>query len=183
MKNTLYTLQGIAILVSFLFLSSCFPVNSSEQPKALLVPQQSLEQKAEEQKAAYAANITALLQADHDISGSGDYTEYSTAMRKLNLSGCPTDFAAAYVDHIHAWEEAGLIQRAQKQLNSDENIKATIVASVLADLLGADAAPIHDAAEAEAELKKGMENALLKVRETFNKVEHLAANYGATLPH
>jgi hypothetical protein len=188
----------ILTLATSLFLCSCGGTNNGNQQsstdtsqqtaireKAELERQQAAElEKEAKQKKAYATAITTCLAADSKtaIGNSNSPSEQSREMRQIDLSLCPNDFATAYVDHIHAWEDYARYKVDWDKLESDDNIKSTLLQSIIDDAFGSNAAPIKDAADAEQQLKEAMKSALEKIHTTYQDVEHVAVSYGGTLP-
>src|ERR1700761_5092079 len=185
MKNSLITRTFIGLLLIVTSCSRCKPGSDqvADDSNATNVASINATQ-IEQQKKEYATNITDCLAADVKASteSNGDYTLLTQAMRRIDLSKCPTDFATAYLDHIHAWEDAAKIQRARKELNSDENVKSTLFLSLWSDIFNTKDTPITDALEASNELRRKAAEASEKIRITFQDVEHIAVSYGGTLP-
>lgn len=172
MKSTIKVYLTVFVSL-WLLMSSCFNQDAKKS------------ERMEQQKLAFKTSIISLLQSDSKIGSisNGDCTKQAAAMRVLDLSQCPSDFATAYVAHIHAWEYAAKIQRARAKLNSDESVQDILISEGLNEALGTDAHPLIDALEADNELKKLANVALDKITETYNRVELIATSYGASLPH
>ncbi|MBC7553053.1 MAG: hypothetical protein H7257_03645 [Taibaiella sp.] len=172
MKSTIKVYLTVSVIL-WLLMTSCF---NQEAKKS---------EQLEQQKLALKTSITSLLQSDIKISGisNGDCTKQAAAMRVLDLSQCPSEFATAYVAHIHAWEYAAKIQRARAKLNSDESVQDILISEGLKEALGTDSNPLIDALEADNELKKLANVATDRVTETYNRLELIATRYGASLPH
>jgi len=132
----------------------------------------------------YKKNISSVLQLDANISNisGGDETKQCEEMRKIDLSDCPKDFTVAYVDHIHAWEEAARIDRAYKKFKKEVNLEDIIEESVLNEVFGTGHNVIKNAVDFEEKLKENGRIASENIHTTFNEVERIAASYGATLP-
>ena len=172
------------VMASTLSLSACSDSGPSAAEKASKLLQQEVEEGQRAQALFSQKAITALLQlnAENIASGGNDYSRIVAGMRKLSLSRCPRDFAAAYVDYIHAWEDAAEIQNAWNKAESNENIKDLIGTELLQKLFGSNQDAINDAAAVERRLKSAASDAQEDIKKTHNKVEHIAATYGATLP-
>lgn len=138
----------------------------------------------EKTKLAYKENITALLIADAGLSTftKHDATLQAAAMRKFDLSKYPPDFSAAYVDHIHAWEDLARVDKALMQLSSEENINELLSQEVMNEIFGTGASPILDAMELENKLNERRQIIGENILATFREVERIAVTYGATLP-
>lgn len=157
-----------------------------EQAEAQRFAEQKAEaERQQRQQEAYRIAITELMEADDRVGHSfRDYGQIANGMRGLDLSKCPHDFMAAYVDYIHVWEKAAEIQRLRQQLKSDENVKAVLASEVLRDIFGSegDAHPVQDAAEAADKLSAAAHEAASNIGTKLDELEHIAATYGAKLP-
>lgn len=191
-----------AVLAAFLVVAGCGPSQEEKdaqaareryaaqqeqqrEEQARIAEQQREEQaRLAAQRAAYRAAIEDVVKQDAALGAvsGGSETRQAQAMRAIDLSRCPSDFAEAYTVHIQAWERAAAIQRDLDRLNSDDNVSETIARSIIADLGGSDAAPIHDAVELNNRLKADHQQAVLIIKESFNDVERVAVSYGATVP-
>lgn len=177
MKNFLINTLWIVIL----FFASCGP--SAEEKREL--EYQKKELAYEKKKLEYRESITALLKADKNIA---TYTNHqsdaqSTAMRKLDLSQCPPNFSAAYVDHLHAWEELAKLDNALIKLNSTDNINALLIEQIVYESTGTDDSPILNAVELDKKLRNQRIIASENIKTTWYEVERIAVTYGATLTH
>jgi hypothetical protein len=159
---------------------------AQEQAESLRLTQQKAAQaQGKQAQATYGSAITLLLHYD-DLNAAihkGDDTQTAEGMRKLDLSQCPPNFAAAYMDHIHAWEDAAEIQRAQNRLESNDNRGSVVITTALQKLLGSDKNALKDASAMETKLKDAENVAGANIKDTYHKVERIAVAYGATLPH
>lgn len=191
MKTILKFHKSLLSILLLAIMTSCKqPHSTSDNQQINLVdtvaqgPTEAEKQEIARQK--NAASIETVLQEDSTVAiaaeNRGNNTAISKAMRQIDITSCPTDFQAAYVDHIHAWEDSGKIQTAWNKLESDDNINDVLLRSILEDVVGSDATPIKDAVDAEKFLKEAKIEASAKISETFKQVEHIAATYGAKLP-
>lgn len=171
--------------------ASCDPKGSSsneitysaEQTTTEPPPVDSMPSPAVVQQNNYAVSIRTVLETDDNLTATsnGNYDVQAEAMRRIDLSQCPNDFATAYVDHIHAWEYAAKIKRAQKELNSDDNIKAVLASQLFSELFGTASTPVADAIDAGEKLRTLANDASAQISSTYDNVEHVAASYGAQL--
>lgn len=171
------------ILVSVVFCSCKDSSNQSvTQANTAAVNSLLAAQKNEVlQKQAYAKSITECL-VENQKTFSFNTEARTEAMRNIDLSKCPTDFASVYMKYIHAWEDAALIQRAQKDLISDQNIESTALQSLLANIFKTNDSPISDAVQASYALNQKANEAEQNIHKTYEEVEDIAVYYGATLP-
>ena len=144
---------------------------------------QEEELRKERQQTLYKTEITSVLHQDASVVATGIYYDRVAKMRMFDLSKCPNDFSAAFVDHIHAWERAAEIQRALKRFESDDNIQTVLATAFWQKLFGSDEDAFRDAKVVDAKLKSALGDANENISNTYDKVEHIAATYGATLPH
>ncbi len=148
---------------------------------------QTHEAQAERQRKhdVYKAAINRVLREDSAISAvsGNNYTTIAAAMRRVNLSQCPTDFAADYVKHIHAWEDGAKIQEALTKLRSGQNVSRVIIEGALQKLIGTDDNDnaLKNAADLEKQLIAAKERTDKEIRRTFDMVELVAIQYDATL--
>jgi|GEM_PF-2488041 len=142
------------------------------------------ERQAKQQAIAYQNAIITLLAQDSAVSNFylGDDSRVAAAMRNLDISQCPREFAVAYVDHIHAWEDAGNIQRALQDMKGNDKASETMLLEIIQRLSGAKESAWDDAQEKNKQLQAAAEIASANIKETFREVERIAVAYGATLP-
>lgn len=131
---------------------------------------------------AYKACVQSVMNADAEIRATGASVQAAT-MREIDTTACPADFRQVYELHIQAWEDTARVEAAQARLNNDENVNATIIASMIAGVFGTGDTPIRDHLQAEDELKRLRSVASERIRETYNQVKVAAVGYGATLPN
>lgn len=127
-------------------------------------------------------SILRVLQQDSEASKRTNFDNITTPieMRKIDLINCPTDFATAYTKHIHAWEDASEIQKAQNELK--ENGKDALALAVIARLSGSNATPILDYIESENELKRLSKITSQKISDTWRDIELISLEYGIQIP-
>jgi hypothetical protein len=126
--------------------------------------------------ASYKSAIERALQQDA-LTGHEPSLDHTAAMHKVDLSGCPEDFRAAYANHIQAWEEAGKVHQAIVDLNNNGDLAATAK-----EVFGPDAAPWSSREQAASELTRLQKAASDDIHSTWAKVEQVAAKYGAQVP-
>jgi hypothetical protein len=125
---------------------------------------------------------TAIEKALHEDSLTGKLPtdDHVAAMRKVDLSGCPSDFNVAYVKYIEAWEQAAKIQKAKTELDNDSD--AAAAAGALATLFGSDETPWSDHVQAEARIGEMTQDANDQISSDWDSIEQIAAKYGAQVP-
>jgi hypothetical protein len=127
--------------------------------------------------------IERVMQADRQaFVGFQHYSEIVPRMRQIDLTGCPNEFQAAYLAHIHAWEEVEQVLRAYEQLNSDDNHSALFWESVLRGFIGDLVTIPARLLEQTQELDKNYAAAQQQVETTYRRLEEIAVSQGAKLP-
>ena len=127
----------------------------------------------------YKAAIEKALHEDV-LTGREPTYDHTAAMRKVDLSDCPPDFRVAYMQHIHAWDEAAKVHQAKAELDSDED--AAAAAGALATLFGSDETPWSDHVQAEAEVDRLQQQASDDIQTSWQNLEDVASKYGAQVP-
>lgn len=142
--------------------------------------------RQEEQRAQQAmANKTAITSVLHQgatisANANGDYGRSASAMRTIDLTRCPSDFATAYLDHIHAWEDAANAQLKSEALKKSEG--NAVAGGIVATVTGSEATPFSDHLKAENEANRQLSQASAEIIRTRQVVERIAIGYGAILP-
>lgn len=176
MKTNKATLV-IAIGAILAILSAC---SNMEDQKNQDNTMQARELTAEEYQAyAYQNAITDVLQQHDTIqkSANGNEVVAIAEMRTINLTACPTDFATAYMNHIHARERATQIQGVLEEFKR----KKSLGKAVLEEWLLSNNA-VNNTIETERELEASASRAHNLITNSFNEVERIAVSYGARLP-
>jgi hypothetical protein len=130
------------------------------------------------------SGILRVLQADRDVSkkniGSlpknagttrtaAAIGAYFTEMEKLELNDCPAEFRVAFRNHVQAWRE---MQAVVMQMPDG------IVEGIL---MGAFNGVMGELDGGQSRLNGALQQAQLRVRDTYEEVEKLGAKYGAAL--
>ncbi len=131
------------------------------------------------QDALYKSAIEKALHEDALI-GKDPTAGHTAAMRQVDMSDCPQEFRVAYMNHIHAWDEAAAVGQAKTKLDNEEDGAA--VGGILASLFGADATPWSDHVRAQEEVQRLAGVAAGDIKSTWQQIEVLAAKYGAQMP-
>ncbi len=155
------------------------PTSATDATAAAVAHQQA--QKAEAERIAGA--VENVLQADAQTASITDDTRHAQAMRAIDTSACPSDFRAAYLDHIFAWERYAKVTKAIADLNSEDSVNVTLAFSALTALLGGSGTPILDHIHAAERLDELKAEASGQIHTTFERVQVVATAYGATLPN
>lgn len=138
--------------------------------------------QAEQERTVRIESIQRVLRDDSSIGHTADAAAQAQAMRAINLDGVPDDFRVAYVTHIQAWEDCAAIDRALRQLSSQEASDQALGRSLLATILGTSDTPLADLQGAIDQARARRREASDQVEATFQVVERTAASYGANLP-
>jgi hypothetical protein len=126
--------------------------------------------------AGYKSAIERALQQDA-LTGHEPSLDHTAAMRKVDLTGVPDDYRAAYENHIQAWDQAGKVHQAIVDLNNNVDL-ATATAAVF----GPNATPWSSREQAASELDRMQKAASDDIHSTWARVEQVAGKYGATVP-
>jgi hypothetical protein len=127
--------------------------------------------------------IESVLQQDSTTSsGATSVGEVLSHMRAIDTSGCPTDFQAAYLAHIHAWEKMGQVEIEAAAFKSDREGAGDFVEGFIRGFLGDPMGKANEIHEAQNQLQKEYQEAGQEIKQTFNQVQEMAVKYGAKLP-
>ena len=131
----------------------------------------------------YVEAIESVLRQDARCAdGTPSAITADSRMRSIDTSKCPTDFRAAYLIHIHAWDaKANNEQKASdllKQSTFESVVGETIVRTFMGDPFGKS----KELTTAANTFQQIDEEADRQIVSTWNQVESLAVQYGAKLP-
>ena len=101
-------------------------------------------------------------------------------MRAIDLGGCPKDFAAAYLEHVHAWERAARLEQEVAAFIEHYNSGAVFVESFLRGLVF-DFGLTQQASAEESRLRSAHQEASARILSSYQKVEGIALSMGASL--
>lgn len=129
-----------------------------------------------------ASAIERVLQADQQTNvGVKHFSKIVPRMRQIDTTGCPHEFRAAYLAHIHACEEVVQIPSEIEHLNSNDRqfeiFWESAIRSFLGDVFTVPAQISHQLEE----LDRKSENAQQEVAATYRRLEEIAVGYGAKL--
>ena len=102
-------------------------------------------------------------------------------MRQIDLENCPKDFRAAYVQHIHAWEDMVAWEQEGSMLVGNINSIPSLAEAFVRGI-AFDYSSVWEAGDQMEELHQKLINVVEKMRRSFHKVEDVAIQYGAKLP-
>jgi len=144
--------------------------------------QKAEEEKKQLQRQQYILAINKLLAEDDEVGRitNKDYITTAPKMRQLDISKCPTDFAAAYIRHIQAWEKGAEVKQAYLKLKEYSDL--VLVARLLQPITGAKDEAFEDYEAAETEIGRLAKEAEEEVKSTWRDIEYIAVGYGATMP-
>jgi hypothetical protein len=152
-----------------------------EQEKIDLKKQE--DEKAAKDKAAYKEAIETALKTDDITSAIEYYRDRVAAMQQIDTSKCPSDYRAAYVEHIFAWKYAADVQDAVIEFKKSTDMNGVVASGVIMAVLGGDgSAPLRDVMTVAAKLEEKGGEAHKRIQDSFQKVEQIAVSYGAALP-
>jgi len=126
--------------------------------------------------------IEVALQQDRGAGQLGSDSATASAMRAIDVSNTPAEFQAAYVTHIHAWEDVARLRAAWKRFDTDEKNGKVLLVGFVCAMVDCPATPIADRVEAEQEYNRQLSAARARISVSFHEVERVAASYGAQLP-
>ncbi|MCA9092494.1 MAG: hypothetical protein KDA68_03330 [Planctomycetaceae bacterium] len=160
----------LACLACILSIVGCGKSTPSPQPVAP-TPQQ-----------VQAASISRVLAEDRQQSAEAqNFEEIPQKMRRIDLSGCPNEFKAAYLAHIHAWEAAVQVLIEAKQFQKQSNSSDAFVESMLRSFMGDPFGKIHEVMQTNQELQRRYQTAHEGIQTSYHRVEELAVLFGAQL--
>lgn len=165
-SGLLLVLIAVVVVVAFRFVG--------DSPQHVETPKQQVSD---------ATRIEAVLQQDVTVTVEVKSIEEAVArMRAIDLTGCPNDFKAAYVTHIHAWELMADVQREAAAHRADSESGSAMVEALIRGFMGDPFGKANEFATAENQLQWSYQTAQQQIRATFQRVEELAVTHGANLP-
>ena len=175
--------SALLLCAALTFSSAAMPGcrNAEEEARQQQQASREAQERAERQQMArYKTAIERSLHEDQ-LTGSTMSAEHTNAMRSIDLSECPSEFRVAYMNHIHAWDEAVAVQQAKQKLDAQEGDAA--VAGLIAQVFDSSATPWSDQVSAERKMQNYRATAVSDIRSSFEEVETIASKYGAVVPH
>ena len=130
-----------------------------------------------------AAGIERVLREDKATgAGATSVAQVAERMRAIDFDGCPNDFRAAYLAHIHAWEMMAMVESQAAALKAEDESGAAMMESFIRGFLGDPFGKANESAQAENQLQRDYRTAAQQVKFTFDHVEEVAVAHGARLP-
>jgi hypothetical protein len=131
----------------------------------------------------YSNAIEQVLVEDSKTSANvRSVAEVVARMRSINLSGCPGDFSAAYMAHVHAWELLASVEQEALSYNANFNSGEAFVEAFIRGALGDPFGKMNESIGALNDLKQSYQRALAQIKFTYDKIEEIATKYGASVP-
>jgi hypothetical protein len=148
-----------------------------------LVSNSSQPQKSSQRESSDTTHIVSVLEQDATTNaGAQTVAEVVARMRVIELTGCPNDFRAVYLAHIHAWESMADVEREAIAFKAESEAGAVIVESFIRGFLGDPFGKANEITAAQNQLQRNYQAASKQVRESFRRVEEIAVAHGANLP-
>jgi hypothetical protein len=127
--------------------------------------------------------IERVLAADKNVRPNARSAgEVVIIMREIDTSGCPNDFRAAYLAHIHAWEMMADVEHDAVALRAASNSDAVIIESFIRGYLGDPFGTANDLWAAQTQIQRNFLAASQQIKQTYHRVEESAVLHGATSP-
>ena len=98
------------------------------------------------------------------------------------MSGCPNDFKAAYLAHIHAWETLIDLEQRVNNFKKERNGPGDFIEGFIRGYSGDPFGKMNEIRSAGSKLDSELQSANQQIKQTYNKVEEIAVSYGANLP-
>lgn len=129
------------------------------------------------------AAIERVLLADQQTSSQVQHSSgVIPYMRGIDLTDCPVEFKAAFLAHIHAWEEAIAVLQEAEEFASQSNQNKIFWESFVRGFFGDVVTVPNQVLQQNQDLQSRYEKAHQEVGTTYRRVEEIAVAYGATLP-
>lgn len=122
--------------------------------------------------------IRRVLRADADTQvGARSITEIVRRMEVVDLSGCPGDFAEAYVAHCNAWRASLAVEQEaityDAQSSTTEAYAEVFLRGLMGDLFG----PAREHIDAKSQFRREYVETVKRIRATYERVEETAARH------
>lgn len=123
-----------------------------------------------------------LLQDVRSFQGAESVTQLVAKMRAINTDGCPNDFRAAYLAHIHAWDEMAAIEQQWQAHQQQGTSGAVLIESFVRGFLGDPFGKTTELIAEGNQLQLRYSAAQQSIKTTFDRVQEIAVLHGAQLP-
>lgn len=165
MRITVLVATGIIGCVSLMGSSGCSSPNTA--PK----------------KTDAVVNIERVLQQDALTSrGAKTVAEVVSRLRGIDTTGCPNDFKAAFLTHIHAWENMADVEQEAIALKANSESGDAMAEAFIRGFLGDPFGKANEIVAAKNQLQRNYQVAYRQVKTTYQRVEEIAVANGASLP-
>jgi len=115
------------------------------------------------------------------VTAARSTSEVASLMKDIDLSGCPPEFRKAYVDHIHAWENAVVIEGKIQDFNDDAYSAGALLEGIVRGYMGDVAGPVLETMQGTKQLKSEAAEAQQGVHASYQVVEAIAVRQGADI--
>ncbi|MCA9042598.1 MAG: DUF4339 domain-containing protein [Planctomycetaceae bacterium] len=130
----------------------------------------------------HAESISRVMAEDRKRSVEAqNFEEIPQNMRQIDLSGCPNEFRAAYLAHIHSWEAAVQVLIEFKEFQEQSKSGAAFVESMLRGYMGDPFGKTLEVLQTNQELEKRYKTAREGIQTSYRRLEELAVLFGAQL--
>lgn len=127
-------------------------------------------------------NIERVLREDVAANaGATSVGQVASRMRAINTTGCPRDFAAAYLTHVHAWETMAEVEREIIAFHAHSQSGEVMAEAFIRGFLGDPFGKVSELAALHGDIGRRAHGAQQQIRVTFQDVERVAVNHGARL--
>jgi hypothetical protein len=129
-----------------------------------------------------ARNIERVLAEDRAVpTQATSIADVVVRMRSINTAGCPNEFKAAYLAHIHAWEAMAAVEQQVNAFKARNDSTGVMVESFIRGFLGDPLGKASEVAAEQSELARDYNAANRQIKATFDRLEEIAVANGATL--
>ena len=134
-------------------------------------------------KSASVSSIERVLAQDATtLNGATTIAAVVVNMRAIDTNGCPDDFRAAYLSHVHAWEIMADVEQEAIAYKANNESASAYAESLIRGFLGDPFGKANEVARAQNQLQGHVQAAQQQIRVSFQRVEEVAVARGANLP-
>jgi|GEM_PF-1199166 len=106
--------------------------------------------------------------------------ETAERLRRIGLSGCPADFAEAYVSYVHAWESMALVERQAAAYAAEGKSSEAMAEAFFRGLMGDPFGKAKEGLATEKQIKQDREAAHSRIKQSADRIEEAAVRHGVT---